>query len=48
MPGRLLVGGAVIFASGILDDPGILTDIIGFWGSFHYTLVVGGTGLSVD
>ena len=35
MPGRLLVGGAVIFASGILlMTPGILTDILGFLGLF--------------
>ena len=38
MPGRLLVGGAVIFASGILlMTPGILTDVIGFLGLIPIT-----------
>ena len=38
MPGRLLVGGAVIFASGILlMTPGILTDVIGFLGLIPFT-----------
>ena len=38
MPGRLLVGGAVIFASGILlMTPGILTDILGFLGLIPWT-----------
>ena len=38
MPGRLLVGGAVIFASGILlMTPGILTDFMGFLGLVPWT-----------
>lgn len=38
MPGRLLVGGAVIFASGILlMTPGILTDALGFFGLVPWT-----------
>ena len=38
MPGRLLVGGAVIFASGILlMTPGIITDAVGFLGLIPWT-----------
>ena len=38
MPGRLLVGGAVIFGSGILlMTPGIITDAIGFLGLVPWT-----------
>lgn len=38
MPGRLLVGGAVIFASGILlMTPGIITDALGFLGLLPWT-----------
>ena len=38
MPGRLLVGGAVIFASGILlMTPGIITDAVGFLGLVPWT-----------
>ena len=49
MPGRLLVGGAVIFASGILlMTPGILTDVIGFWAHSVYALPLGRACLSLD